>query len=74
MCRLMFRWSTSVIAVLNNSLDVLYAYSVVYVSQTIFFATCALLLIRIIGAVSVAQFYYNKYVKNFKFGLTGKDN
>lgn len=72
--RLMFRWTASVIAVLNNSMDVLYSYSVVFVSQTMFFATCALLLIRIIGAVSIAQYYYSHNVKNFKFGITGKEN
>ena len=68
--RFFFRWTTSVIALLNNVMDILYAYSTIYVSQTIFFATVVLLLIRVIGAISIAQHYYNKQVVNYKFGMS----
>jgi hypothetical protein len=68
--RFLFRWVTAVVALGGNAMDILYAYSAVYVSQTIYFATCVLLLIRLVLSIVIAQFYYNKYVKNWKFSMS----
>lgn len=72
--RYIFRWLTSVVAVLNNALDILYAYSTIYVSQSIFFFTCALLLIRVVGAIIISQYYYDREVRKHKFGMSKADS
>lgn len=70
--RAMFRWFTSIIAVGNAALDILYTYDTVYSSPSVFYATISLLLVRVLGATIIGQYFYSK-MRNEKEGLSAKD-
>ena len=67
--RKLIRYLAGIIALCNASLDILYAYTTIYVIQSMFFLTCALLLLRLLISTIIGQVYYTKYIRNYKVGL-----
>jgi len=64
-----FRTIAGCIALLNSVLDILYAYTTVYVLEGIFILTCVFLLVKLVVMIILGQCYYTKYVRNIKQGL-----
>jgi len=59
----------AVMALANAAVDVIYAYRTRYVLATIFQLTCAFLILRVIGTVAAGQYYYTKYVRNYRASM-----
>jgi hypothetical protein len=54
---------------LNQSLDIVYAYKVEYLMKGVYIITCLFLVLRFIFTIGVGQYYYQIYVRNYKSGL-----
>lgn len=56
----------AIAALINLSLDIVYAYKIPYVMKMIFIITCIFILMRIIFTFVAGQYYYTKFVRNYK--------
>jgi len=69
-CCASIRWMINLIgafgALVNVILDIFYAYTTSYTIKMIFIITCGLILTRIIVIFLVGQFYYSKFVRNYR--------
>ena len=57
-------------ALVNLSLDISYAIKTPYIMKMIFVLTCFFILFRIIVTLIAGQYYYTKYVRNYRMSIT----
>ena len=57
------------LALVNSALDILYAYTTIYVLEAMFIATCVLVVVKVLITMCIGQMYYTKYVRNYKLGM-----
>ena len=61
-------------ALLNAVLDIVYAYKTTYVMKMIFLLTCAFILVRIVFTFVMGQYYYTKFVRQYRPNLYGYES
>jgi len=61
-------------ALLNAVLDIVYAYKTPYVMKMIFLLTCVFILVRVVFTFVMGQYYYTKYVRQYKPNLLGYES
>jgi hypothetical protein len=59
----------TVLSVVNACLDMYYAYSTVYVLQSLFLVTTVLLVLKLLVMVILGQYYFTQHVRNFKLNM-----
>ena len=59
----------AIAALLNVALDIVYAYKISYVIKMIYVLTCGFLVVRIVFTLGFGQYYYSKYVRNYRPNL-----
>lgn len=60
----------AIAALINLALDIVYAYKIPYVMKMIFIITCIFILLRIIFTFVAGQYYYTKFVRNYRPNMT----
>lgn len=70
---LMIKWFGALLAVVNVSVDILYAYKSPYAITLIFQLTIACLIARALITFGIGQYYYTKFVRNWKPSMSGMD-
>lgn len=65
----MFKLCAACLSLINCVLDIVYAYNTAYIIKMIFLITLGLILLKIIFVVSVSQYYYQIFVRNYKPSL-----
>lgn len=68
-CRRILNVVGAVAALANAAVDVIYAYRTRYVLASIFKLTCAFLILRVLGTVGAGQYYYTKFVRNYRASM-----
>ena len=61
-------------ALLNAVLDIVYAYKTPYVMKMIFLLTCVFILVRVVFTFVIGQYYYTKYVRQYKPNIYAIDD
>ena len=61
----------AIAALLNVALDIVYAYRVSFTSKLMYIIVCVFLAIRIVFTLGFGQYYYSKYVRNYRANLGG---
>ena len=56
-------------ALINQCLDIVYAYKVEYLMKGVYIITCLFLILRFLFTIGIGQYYYQIYVRNYKTGL-----
>lgn len=63
------------LSLFNAGIDIAYVYRTTYVLKLIFTITCAFLVIRIVITLLIGQYYYTKFVRNYRPGMSeGAEN
>lgn len=60
---------------MNQVLDIVYAYKIEYVLKIVYIVTCLALVLRFLMTLSIGQYYYSFYVRNYRTNLarTGEE-
>lgn len=61
----------AIAALLNVALDIVYAYRVSFTSKLMYILVCVFLAVRIVFTLGFGQYYYSKYVRNYRANLGG---
>jgi hypothetical protein len=56
---------------LNVSLDIVYAYKISFQLKLMYIIMCVFLAVRIVFTLGFGQYYYSKYVRNYRVQLGG---
>ena len=64
-----FKYCAACLSLVNCVLDIVYAYNTTYVIPTIFLATLALILVKVVFVIGVGQYYYHIFVRMYKPNL-----
>lgn len=67
--RTIFHIISAIFALGNSILDILYAYTTIYIIEMIFFITCGVILLKVVVTIFIGQCYYSQQVRNFKPGM-----
>lgn len=59
----------AIAGLLNQTLDIVYAYKIQYVMKMVYIITCLFLILRFIFTITIGQYYYHTYVRNYRTGL-----
>lgn len=54
---------------LNQVLDIVYAYKIEYILKMVYIVTCTALVLRFLMTLAIGSYYYNMYVVNYKTAL-----
>jgi hypothetical protein len=58
-------------ALLNVALDIVYAYKISFQLKIMYILMCVFLAVRIVFTLGFGQYYYSKYVRNYRVNLRG---
>jgi hypothetical protein len=58
------------LSLFNAGIDIAYVYRTTYVLKLLFTITCAFLVIRIVITLLIGQYYYTKFVRNYRPGMS----
>ena len=58
-------------ALLNAALDIVYAYKISFQLKIMYILMCVFLVVRIVFTLGFGQYYYSKYVRNYRVNLRG---
>jgi hypothetical protein len=61
----------SLAGLLNVTLDIIYAYKVSFTSKLMYILVCVFLAVRIVFTLGFGQYYYSKFVRNYRPNLGG---
>jgi hypothetical protein len=66
--RRFFNYIGAILAVLNSSLDIAYVAKSPFYSSMVLGLSAFFIALKVFVTIGVSQFYYTKYVRNYKFG------
>jgi len=58
-------------ALMNAGLDIVYAYKISFSLKLMYIMVCIFLVLRIVVTLGFGQYYYSKYVRNYRVNLRG---